>query len=1254
MQRKNKFKKILSGFLASTMIVGSLMTSSINVSAGTTASDGGSDGYHDWAEGSGDFCCPVTNSTIYRIVPIYVGDSISSAEDGSTVTLSYKDKYYRYRSIALYTTERESDRNTYAYLAPNITDNSTINAQVLNSDGSYNFSSIGLDVDLPTHDFGIGNQKYVSFSDTLNSTIIESDGSQNVLDIFDKYIGEMNSRRDSLSTLGKARLDELISISKWGTSDFVSGARDFAFSIELCSWGIENSSNSHFVVSYGDLIYGPGSDIYYPYELYKKAASDGVLLTWSATFNNKSITAVPEQKLGESTYFCSLDKKTQSETRAQAVNISLSLDSELRADISNKDVSKNLGVVTSEKNPDVSLGDDAYKTVMNNVYDNSIASTQITLSDGSTVLKTEDKSGALNTLSGKSDYSSNSVLLGYQTLSIPISADSYSLNALSSCNLSGALQNITASTKTTAVSNGIGNTYGLNFKVNDKTVRSSVSDAIKTANGVSSVDADKTLNRIGTISNMADLQSSALISSKIEGRPSDGSLSEAKGTAYATISYLAQDKQITNKNAQVYINANANVETMKSIETSNHSVTSTNKWGIEKKSKTYVYTLAWKSSDYNYTDGKALAEAMLSSLGETYVLRGNAGISTISKAFTNVTGKSALSVKYNTGNSIEVGATSSSDGSLVGINTLTILVSQELPLNVSSTDYVDSNELNFVYPNLLGYKSTLSSIAPMSAYLTDVVYPYTVSDNNSGNLVSFGGSKLHYYFEPTGLFGVYANSVKSMNGVSYPSYAYNLSRGLWGDTLVASNYRGLSSQDDSTRNDIINNLGLSIGATGNTSSVTAGENVDGTISTKKSDKYKFTASILRKWYTTETNADGSTYQQEHTETVEEHNNYSITHSLNKYTCAALDTALNTGANKAAFNIQGQNNLGNKVTMVTQSSKTLTVYPEVAYKYYQTSVSNGVLNSVKPLTVYVMGEKARTMQPSSLRGIDMDYNYGSNVADGKVVSDGASVGSDSYSMSDGKMVLTSGTDITMSANHSVDYRLISYSLDVVDQYNGVSVRNEFSPLNADYNPADEHDSYVKSFMDNVVVDTYMTIGTKEYEMKTSNTAPVVKNATATTSISIKFKDGVIDSDSKTSIINDMASEYSISNAEATQMFESAGFEKQLQAMFESNISSYNNSKNKWYSEESVTLCVRKYVTTVDLKQVLVQDKVDYNAVGAVDINTNKAVDGVFTMSVSLPESFFSCNLANANKLFEKQTIKGTEFKVTSASTHDFIK
>lgn len=192
--------------------------------------------------------------------------------------------------------------------------------------------------------------------------------------------------------------------------------------------------------------------------------------------------------------------------------------------------------------------------------------------------------------------------------------------------------------------------------------------------------------------------------------------------------------------------------------------------------------------------------------------------------------------------------------------------------------------------------------------------------------------------------------------------------------------------------------------------------------------------------------------------------------------------MNDGANKPGFNIQNNVDIKNKVTMVTQSSKTLTVYPEVAYKYYQSNITSGVLNGVKPLTVYVMGERARTMQPSSLRGIDMDYAWGTSIADGKIVSDMVSVGSESSAMSDEKQVLTSGTNITMSANHSVNYRLISYSLDVVDQYNGVSVRNEFSNSNAEYDPASDHESYVQSFIDNVVVNTYMTIGNKEYEMK----------------------------------------------------------------------------------------------------------------------------------------------------------------------------
>ena len=442
--------------------------------------------------------------------------------------------------------------------------------------------------------------------------------------------------------------------------------------------------------------------------------------------------------------------------------------------------------------------------------------------------------------------------------------------------------------------------------------------------------------------------------------------------------------------------------------------------------------------------------------------------------------------------------------------------------------------------------------------------------------------------------------------------------------------------------DIKNNLGLNIGATGNLSPVTCGENVDDTVDTKKEDKYKFTGSI--------TLSDDST--------ITEKNDYTITHSLNKYTCLALDTALNSNAGKAGFSIQNANDINNKVTMVTQSANTLTVYPEVAYKYYLADASGGVLNNVKSLTVYVMGERARTMKPSSIRGIDMDYVTGAKeVAEGDIISDGTLVGSNASSMSGGKQVMAQGTNITMKADHTIDYRLISYSLDVVDTYGGVNVRNEFSSENIKYQPDKEHEAFVQEFIDNVQVDTYMNINNTEYEMKTNSTTPRVSQGTTTTYLAIEFADGKIDENAKNSVINDIATEYGVSTEQATQIFESAGFEKQLQDMFESNVDSDNGSRNKWYDEESVTLCIRKYITIVDLYQALVQDKIDYGTVNASGIMSNgqtkqQAVDAYFTMSVSLPENFAECNLINANKLFEKQKIKNTDFKVGSSTTADF--
>lgn len=1191
--------------------------------------------------------------TLAEDIPCVYRLSVLRVKNPDTLKNDYtikQSEHYEFRNIALYEVGKENKDialNSYAFTSKTTRTGKTIKHLTLGSDGTFSFKELGINLALPRQIFGATKYKVVSISDKLSKAIRtedKGDEEANVQEVFENYINEVGKRYDSLSAKGKKEYNKLVSESGYGTDNFEDYAKNFALCIEIC--GVAgNKDGKNFILSYPDLKYTQiASDAYYLYHPLDEANDKGELLNWSGYYN-KTGYLVDGEYNGQAV-FLMYNVPSSKQSVAQSLNITLSVDRELSANISTSDVLKAFGVSTSELNPDVELGATEYIKVMKNAYENSLPFTKIKLSDN-TILKTSDKITALNTLSGKADYAEKSILLGYQTLSIPIKATKYNLDNLSKADIASALSQVTASTNTTAVSNGFGNRYSLNFKVNDTTVRSSVADAIKEVNGVSAVNAGTDRVRIGEIKNMADLQSSTLLSSKVVGKPSKNNLKNANGTIYASISYLAKDKKVTSKEAETYIDKDANVSTISSTGAQSYSVTSTANWGITGKNKSYTYAIAWRANDYDLTDEKSLTESILSSLGTTYVLRGEAGANTLAQGFQQATGVQPLGVKFmQKENTIEVGSTPNDDNSLSGISILVINVSYDLPVNIVSEDIIDSNQLNYVYPNLLGWKSSVNTIIPIAAYTGNIVYPYTVSDNNAGDLIGFKGSNVHYYYEPTGLFGVFSQKTKSLYDTSYPSYAYNISRELWGDNLVASNYRGISASDEVVQNDIKNNLGFSIGAVGSLSTVTCGENVDSTVDTKKEDRYNFTGTITRD-------------HGEYTETVYEYNKYSIVHSLNKYTCLALDTAINRNSGKAGFNIQDNVGIKNKVTMVTQSADTLTAYPEVAYKYYFAEVSSGVLNNAKPLTVYVMGERARVMKPSSIRGIDMDYKVGeTKVATGDIKSDGTLVGSNASSMSEGKQVIAQGTDITMKADHNVDYRLISYSLDVIDEYNGVSVRNDFSSDNIKYKPKKEHEDYIQDFIDNVKVDTYMNIGNKEYEMVTNNVTPKVSKDTVDTYFSIEFRNGKIDEASKNSVINDMAKEYGVSFEQAEQMFESSGFEQQLQSMFESNTDADNGSKNKWYDEESVTLVIRKYVTVVDLDELLVQDKIDYNTVGVagLDEKTGQSIhqtaDAYFTMSVSVPKDFEGCDLVNKNRLFVKQPIKDSEFKVMSSTTYDF--
>lgn len=1216
----------------------------------TDTSDATVKGSGSFNAAKGNWCTDTTNPTIYRVYPIKLEKSLNKVDKNSKVVTNYKKQYYDYRDLALYVTSDSKATQAYHFTSPTERGTSTIAGMTLNSDGSYDFSALGVSLNLPTHTFNINKSKYISFSNELNKKIITEGEDENIKEIFYNYITEVKSRKSKLSSKGKNKLNELISLSGYDTDNFDDFCRSFAFVVEVCSTAINMQDGKHYVLSYGDMTKGCkiGDDAYYIYKVFDDAYKDNSLLTWHAQHHERDIDISPEDALGEATFFfCNLSSK---KSVAQSLNITLSLDEELKSDINTDDVSKSYGVSTSEINPNVDLGAEEYKQVMENAYDNTLSDTKISLMDSNKVLKTADKSSSLKILSGRDDYNDKSILLGYQTLSIPIDSSSYDLDDLSEVDMENALNNVSVHTKTTSVYNGFGNKYSLNFNASsNSTVRKSVANAIKDVDGVSSVSSGVSYDRNGVVENMADLQSATFLSSKVSGKPIKDNkkiFKGADGEIYASISYLAKDKKVTSKEAEVFIDKNSNIEVVKGIDTKKYSVTNSNKWGINKKDKSYTYAIAWRASDYNLTDEKSLTEDIISSLDETFVLRGNAGVSTLSQGFENVTGVEPLGVKYmQSNNSLEVGSVPNEDKTLSGINVLVINASYELPVSVASQDIVKSDELNYVYPNLLGNKSGVNSIIPIAAYVDNISYPYTVTDENMGDLIDFKGSNAHYYYKPTGLFGVYKENPKSFYSVCYPSYAYNLTRTLWKDNLVASNYRGVIIDNEDIKNDIKNNLGFSIGAFGKLSKVTCGENVDSIVDTKKKDEYKFKGTITKKYPL-------------YTETVYEFNKYKLTHSLGKYTCLSLDTALNSNANKAGFSIQSDKGIDNKITMVTQSKNPLIVYPEVAYTYYYADKTNGVLNNVKPYTIYMMGERERSMKASSIRGIDMRYKTGySTVADGSIQTDGAKVGSEAYEASEGKQVLAQGTDICLAAKHNVDYRLISYSLDVVKEYNGVSVRNAFSGDNFNYKPDEEHEDYVQDFIKNVIVDTYMHIGDKEYKMKTSNTTPKVSKNTVCKSFAIEFANGEIDEVSKNMIINDMMKEYNITHNQAYQMFESSGFEKQLQDMFESNNDEDNKSRDKWYDEQSVTLCVRKYVTSVDLKELIVNDKIDYNTVGTEGIKENGETintteDGYFTLGITLADDFNGCNLESKNKLICDEKIAGSDFKVSSSTTYDF--
>ena len=185
MQKRSLFKKVLSGVLIATLTITSMMSAPLTVNAvESVATDSTVVGTGSTQAATGFWVTDTTNPTIYRCYPILLTKNLDNVSKNSKVKLSYEEQYYTFRDLALYTTSTDSAKNAYYFSSATTRGAKTIKDMTLNSDGSYDFSCLGVSLKLPTHTFGYNTSKYVSFSDELNSKIITEGKNQNIKEIF--------------------------------------------------------------------------------------------------------------------------------------------------------------------------------------------------------------------------------------------------------------------------------------------------------------------------------------------------------------------------------------------------------------------------------------------------------------------------------------------------------------------------------------------------------------------------------------------------------------------------------------------------------------------------------------------------------------------------------------------------------------------------------------------------------------------------------------------------------------------------------------------------------------------------------------------------------------------------------------------------------------------------------------------------------------------------------------------------------------
>lgn len=385
----------------------------------------------------------------------------------------------------------------------------------------------------------------------------------------------------------------------------------------------------------------------------------------------------------------------------------------------------------------------------------------------------------------------------------------------------------------------------------------------------------------------------------------------------------------------------------------------------------------------------------------------------------------------------------------------------------------------------------------------------------------------------------------------------------------------------------------------------------------------------------------------------------------KYQTGSMPTGQNSklgqnSTSKRATVRQGDISNSNSYRMAFNYGSTapaLKYYPEVKMGYYKndgdvlvgaaiantykgrnlldsnkTEKDDGAAFEVAHDTLYTMGEKERSVKPSSLYLYRIKSGGGESVH-GSTTSD-STLSSSHSSGSLSKVTIPAGTDMTMKATpDNLKLNLYGYALDIIktsdtgklvgagSSYNdyvksGMAVYTDWGNSEGSYTPSTEFNNWVNimTATKNYNADAILNVDNKRaYNNFTASFGGFTGGTNEPEKVYVlQVEHGQIQNKlGYPALISQIAEDYKCSSSEAKALFEASGIPQSIIDSLEHDTASVNKSDGKnnvdgfkvynsfdlgssahWYDEMTRTFVIRRFAKTdIGIKDVVLQDKLD---------------------------------------------------------------